>query len=83
MTGASRPALGYWPDPADAPAREPRRERVTLVAPDGAIVRGTWSTAMGLALGIGLTVATGVLVWPLVGAVAGVGVGDLVAGGRR
>ena len=41
------------------------------------------ATAVGLAVGIGLTVATGVLVWPLLGAVAGVGVGDLVAGGRR
>jgi len=41
------------------------------------------ATAAGLAVGVGLAVATGVLVWPVVGAVAGVGVGDLLAGGRR
>jgi hypothetical protein len=41
------------------------------------------ATGVGVAVGIGLAVATGVLVWPVLGAVAGIGVGDLVAGGRR
>ncbi|HET9555763.1 MAG TPA: hypothetical protein VFS70_01405, partial [Actinomycetota bacterium] len=39
--------------------------------------------ALGLLAGVGLAVATGALIWPVIGAVAGVGVGDLVAGGRR
>jgi pimeloyl-ACP methyl ester carboxylesterase len=51
-----RPFLGYWPDPADAPAVEPRREPITLVTPDGAVVRGIlwtppsgrWRTAVAL-----------------------------------
>ena len=47
----------------------------------GRVVAG--ATAAGLAVGVGLAVTTGVLVWPVVGAVAGVGVGDLLAGGRR
>ena len=56
MTEPPRRAPGYWPDPADAPAVEPRREPVTLIAPDGAIVRGIlwtpssarWHTAIAL-----------------------------------
>lgn len=43
-----RPWLGYWPDPADAPEHEPRREAIALVAPDGAIVRGIlWTPPAG------------------------------------
>jgi alpha-beta hydrolase superfamily lysophospholipase len=53
-----RPVLGYWPDPADEPAVEPRREPMVAVAPDGAVVRGIlwtppapgrWRTAVLLA----------------------------------
>ena len=35
-----RPFLGYWPDPEQAPAHEPRRENIVGVTPDGAVVRG-------------------------------------------
>jgi pimeloyl-ACP methyl ester carboxylesterase len=41
------------------------------------------AVALGLLAGVGLAAATGALIWPVIGAVAGVGVGDLVAGGRR
>jgi alpha-beta hydrolase superfamily lysophospholipase len=51
-----RPFLGYWPDPADAPARDAQRDPITLVSPDGAVVRGIlwtppdgrWRTAVVL-----------------------------------
>ncbi len=52
-----RPVLGYWPDPADDPATAPTREAITLVSPDGAVVRGIlwtppagapWHTAVAL-----------------------------------
>ena len=41
------------------------------------------AVALGLLAGVGLAAATGALIWPVIGAVAGIGVGDLVAGGRR
>lgn len=37
-----RPLLGYWPDPADGGAGSP--SLVSMVAPDGAVVRGGWWT---------------------------------------
>ncbi|HEX2851307.1 MAG TPA: hypothetical protein VHN98_12165 [Acidimicrobiales bacterium] len=52
-----RAILGYWPDPADDPPREPAREAVVLPSADGAIVRGVlwtppggtlWRTAVAL-----------------------------------
>ncbi|MET0150752.1 MAG: hypothetical protein ABW310_16530, partial [Acidimicrobiales bacterium] len=59
---------------ADVVDREGGPSRRTILG--GAI-------ALGLLAGVGLAVATGALIWPVIGAVAGVGVGDLVAGGRR
>jgi pimeloyl-ACP methyl ester carboxylesterase len=41
------------------------------------------AVAIGVLAGVGLAAATGALIWPVIGAVAGVGVGDLIAGGRR
>lgn len=59
---------------ADVVDREGGPSRRTILG--GAI-------ALGLLAGVGLAAATGALIWPVIGAVAGVGVGDLVAGGRR
>jgi pimeloyl-ACP methyl ester carboxylesterase len=41
---ATKPFLGYWPDPDEAPAVEPRREPVVGISPGGAIVRGIFWT---------------------------------------
>lgn len=39
--------------------------------------------AAGAAIGVGLSLLTGAWAWLPLGAVGGIGVGDLVAGGRR
>ncbi len=52
----AQPWLGYWPEEADDPGVETGREAITLISPDGAIVRGilwtppsgTWTTAIAL-----------------------------------
>ena len=68
------------PGPATATAPEVPGEPA-----EGAPRRTILATAavVGLLAGVGLAFATGVLVWPALGAVAGIGVGDLVAGRRR
>ena len=40
----TRPYLGYWPDPDEAPAREPQRDPVYVVSQGGAVVRGIFWT---------------------------------------
>jgi pimeloyl-ACP methyl ester carboxylesterase len=37
---ATRPFIGYWPDPDDDVGASPGREPIALVTPDGAVVRG-------------------------------------------
>ena len=40
----TRPYLGYWPDPDEAPATEPQRDPVYVVSRGGAVVRGIFWT---------------------------------------
>ena len=55
---SARPWLGYWPEVADEPAVEPRREALTLVAPDGAVIRGIlWSPPSGTPWRVGVLLA--------------------------
>ena len=43
-----RTLLGYWPDPDDDPGVEVGREAVTLISPDGAVLRGVlWTPPAG------------------------------------
>ena len=44
LARVTRPFLGYWPEPGDEPATAPEREALTMVSPDGAVVRGIWWT---------------------------------------
>jgi pimeloyl-ACP methyl ester carboxylesterase len=56
-----------------APVPVPRLSRRTIVG---------GAAAVGAVAGIGVAVATGFPAWPVIGAVTGAGVGDLVAGRR-
>jgi hypothetical protein len=67
--------------PAPTPAPVTHGDEGTSGPTRRALVGG--GAALGLAAGVVATVVTGLLVWPLLGLVAGIGVGDVVAGGRR
>jgi pimeloyl-ACP methyl ester carboxylesterase len=64
----SAPTAEASPSPSSGPSRR-------------AIVGG--SVAVGLAAGVAASLATGLFIWPFLGLVAGIGVGDVLAGGRR
>jgi pimeloyl-ACP methyl ester carboxylesterase len=79
-TAAAPPAGGEPGVPATgAPSSEHGRGPAR---PGRRVLVGT-GLALGVVAGLGLTIATGVWVWPAIGAVAGIGVGDVLAGGRR
>jgi pimeloyl-ACP methyl ester carboxylesterase len=71
VPGPPPPARGAGPA-FDEPTSGPSRRTILAVG-----------TAAGVLAGVGLTLATGFLAWPVVGAVAGLGLGDALAGGRR
>lgn len=60
-----------WGEQAPTAPTRLTRARIVLAA-----------TVVGTAAGVGAWMATGVPIWPPIGAIAGVGVGDLVAGRR-
>jgi hypothetical protein len=73
-------AAGPAPAPVAGPG--PREQEVDETGPGRGVLVGG-GLALGVLAGVGVAVATGVWAWPVIGAVAGIGLGDLLAGGRR
>jgi hypothetical protein len=67
------PSSSTTPRPVDAPAATGAGRRRFVGA----------GVAAGLAAGVAVSLATGFWGWPVIGAIAGLGVGDALAGGRR
>jgi pimeloyl-ACP methyl ester carboxylesterase len=72
------------PVAAASPARAPEAlpEALPTGGPSRRVFVGAGLVA-GVVTGLGLSLATGFWGWPVVGAIAGLGVGDALSGGRR